>query len=107
MSTRSPMYSCEPLIPDPKADQLLPFHLAMLLAAQLHDLRGFGFFLRELLQRFINQQQRVIVSIRGDLNVVQIEPFPSAAALPRCLPPRPSASDCFVSGTSSPFAGPL
>ena len=48
---------------------------------QLDDLRGLRFFLGELFQRFVDEQQGVIVSICGNVNAIQIDSFPATTAL--------------------------
>src|SRR6185436_15950977 len=66
-------------------------HLAGLLQresreeAELHDLGSGGFFLSQHFQRFIDQKQRVVVRVCGNLNLVQIEPFPTTTAFASCL----------------------
>jgi hypothetical protein len=56
--------------------------------AQFNYLGSFGLFLREFLQRFIEEQQSVVVHVRRDFNLVQIEPFPSPATLAGCFATR-------------------
>src|SRR4029450_11359187 len=55
---------------------------------QLHDFRSFGFFLSELLQRFVDKQQRVIISVGGDFDLFQSDSLPTTTALAGRLAPR-------------------
>ena len=61
--------------------------------AQLHYLGGAGIFLLQFFQRFVNEQEGVIISIGGDLDLVQINPLPVATSFLGALAPCPLDQD--------------